>query len=117
MSVIVYKTIVTFLIVYALIEMATKLFKVFFCKDEDKKEIFVFIHVKNQENAIEYIVRCTIFNYLHRYGGRTVPYIVIVDKGSTDRTGEISEKLCMDYEFLYYTTEDEYNDFKNQIEH
>ncbi len=115
MSIVVYKTIITFLVVYALMEMAAKLFGFFTKEPKDGNELFIFIHVKNQENSIEYIVRCTILNYLCSYGGRTVPYIVIVDKGSTDRTGEISEKLCRDYDFLYYTTEEEYRDFKNHI--
>lgn len=116
MSAVICKTLVTFLVIYALNEMISKLFKLLLNGDEEKKEIFIFIHVKNQENTIEYVVRCTIFNYLHSYGGRVVPYIVIVDKGSNDRTGEIAEKLCADYEFVYYTTEDEYIEFKNQID-
>ena len=115
MSIVIYKTIITFLVVYAIMEMAGKLFRFLTKKEEQGNELFIFIHVKNQENFIEYIVRCTILNYLCSYGGRTVPYIVIVDKGSTDRTGEISEKLCRDYDFLYYTTEEEYLDFKKQF--
>jgi len=116
MSIIILKTIVTFLVIYALIEMSLKIFNFFLGDDRDRKEMFIFIHVKNQENNLEYVVRCTIFNYLNSYGGRVVPYIVIVDKGSDDRTREIAEKLCMDYEFLYYTSEEEYNNFKKQIE-
>ncbi len=110
------KTIITFFVIYGAIELFSKAVRSFFCLDEQKKDIFVFIHVKNQENSLEYIVRCTIMNYLHRYGGRVVPYIIIVDKGSCDKTSEISEKICNDYEFVYYTTYDEYIEFKKQIE-
>ena len=114
MWVIVYKTIVTFLVIYALVELFSKLMKCIFTPCGEKREIFVFIHVKNQEISIEYIIRMAIFNYLCTYGGRMVPYIVIVDKGSDDSTAEISKKLCDKYEFLYYTTEDEYLEFKKQ---
>lgn len=115
MSIVIYKTIITFLVIYAIIEMSGKLFRILTKREGQENELFIFIHVKNQENSIEYIIRCTILNYLCSYGGRTVPYIVVVDKGSTDRTREISEKLCKDYDFLYYTTEEEYLDFKNQF--
>ena len=114
MFVILYKTIVTFLVIYALIELFSRLMKCIFTPYGEKKEIFIFIHVKNQENSIEYIIRMTIFNYLCTCGGRTVPYIVIVDKGSSDNTAQISQKLCDKYEFLYYATEEEYQDFRKQ---
>ena len=68
------------------------------------------------EETIEYIVRCTIINYLHKYGGRTVPYIVIVDHGSTDKTKEIAQKLCDDYDFLFFTTSQQYEEFKKEME-
>lgn len=85
-------------------------------KEKESKEVFVFIHVKEQEETIEYIVRCTIINYLHKYGGRTVPYIVIVDHGSTDKTKEIAQKLCDDYDFLFFTTSQQYEEFKKEME-
>ena len=108
MSEIIYKTIVTFLVIFALIQLLSKLYSIIFSKDGGIKEIFVFIHVKNQQENIEYIVRCTIFNYLQNYGGRIVPYIVIVDKGSEDETANIARKLSNDYEFVFYATEEEY---------
>ncbi len=115
MSIILFKTVVTFLVIYGLIELCSKVFGFFISSDDCQKEIFIFIHVKNQEKSLEYIIRTTIFNYLNSYGGRTVPYLVIVDRGSDDRTEEISRKLCTDYDFLYYATEDEYLNFKNEI--
>ena len=113
MLMVVFETIITFLVVYAIIEMATKIFNFF--KVKDKKEIYIFVHVKNQESSIEFIIRTAIINYLSSYGGRVVPYIVIVDKGSDDRTEEISRKLCSDYDFLYYTTEENYEKFRRDI--
>lgn len=115
MSEIFFKTIVTFLVVYALCEMISSIVK-FILDDDAGNEIFIFVHVRNQEENIEYIIRCTIFNYLHNYGGRQVPYIVIVDKGSTDKTEIISRKLADDYDFVYYATEEEYNKFKKDTE-
>ena len=113
MLMVVFETIITFLVEYAIIEMATKIFNFF--KVKDKKEIYIFVHVKNQESSIEFIIRTAIINYLSSYGGRVVPYIVIVDKGSDDRTEEISRKLCSDYDFLYYTTEENYEKFRRDI--
>ena len=108
------KSVITFLVVYSLIDIFMKILK-FFTDTKGTKEMFVFIHVKNQEESIEYIVRNTIFQYLNKFGGRQVPYVVIVDKGSDDKTPEIAQKLCEDYDFLYYTTLDKYLEFKKQI--
>lgn len=115
MSTVIFKTLATFFIIYGIIEMFSKLLRFFKLEETDKKEIFIFIHVKNQENSLEYIIRSTIFKYLENYGGRIVPYIVVVDKGSEDRTKEICERLCKDYDFLYYATEEEYLNFKEEI--
>ena len=108
------KSFVTLLVFVFVFKISIKIIH-FFLEDKENKEIFLFIHVKNQENNIEYIIRTTIFNYLHQYGGRLVPYIVIVDKGSEDKTFEIAKKLCDDYDFVYYTTSDEFENFKKQI--
>lgn len=108
------KSIVTFLVIYSLWDISQKILKYLF-KSDVNKEMFVFIHVRNQENSIEYIVRNTIFEYLTRFGGRKIPYVVIVDKGSQDKTEEISRKLCEDFDFLYYTTFDDYLEFNKQI--
>ena len=113
MSMILYKTVITFLVVYAVIEITGKLFRIL--RTREKKEIYIFVHVKNQESSIEFIIRTAIINYLMSYGGRLVPYIVIVDKGSDDRTEEISRKLCDDYDFVYYTTEEKYEKFRQDI--
>ena len=116
MSAIIFKTVITFLVVFVICEMISGIVKFFFDNGRNNKDVFVFIHVRNQEEKIEYIIRCTIFNYLHCYGGRTVPNIVIVDRGSTDKTETIARKLSCDYEFVYYATEEEYNQFKNDVE-
>ncbi len=109
------KSILTFLVIFAVVELFSKVLDFIFSEPKEKKDVFVFIHVLNQEDTIEYVIRSTIMNYLNSYGGRIVPYIVIVDKGSEDKTVEISKKLCEDYDFVYCTTEEKYLQFKNQI--
>ncbi len=115
MSEVIFKTFATFFVIYGLIEMFSKLLKLIKERETSKKELYIFIHVRNQEHCMEYIIRTTIFNYFVKYGGRTVPNIVVVDKGSDDNTEQICRKLCEDYEFLYYTTEKEFIEFKNEI--
>ncbi len=110
-----FKTFITFFCIYGVIEMFSKLLTIFKEERKEKREIFIFIHVRNLEHSLEYIIRSTIFDYFMKHGGRTVPNIVVVDKGSEDRTEEICKNLCRDYEFLYYTTEEEYQSFKNEI--
>ena len=114
MLTVIFKTFVTFFVIYGMIAMFSRIIDSF--KNFESGEVFVFIHVKNKEDSLEYIVRSTIMNYLSNYGGRIVPYIVVVDKGSQDRTEEISRHLAREFEFLYYVTEDEYRSFKNNIE-
>lgn len=109
------KSFLTFLAIYGFIEFFSKIMTHIF-KDNEKKDVFVFIHVKDQEESIEYVVRCTVINYLQKYGGRLVPYIVIVDRGSSDKTAEIAVKLCEDYDFLFYTTSEQYEEFKRDLE-
>ncbi len=112
---IVFKSLVTFFVIFGIIEMFSKCVKALIRPNTEKKEIFIFIHAKNLEESLEYIIRTTVFDYLLNHGGRTIPYIIVVDKGSQDRTREICQRLSRDYEFLYYTTEKEYNDFKSEI--
>lgn len=109
------KTFITFLVVYALIDMVTRLVRHFFKGNEHKSEIFVVIRVKNQEAHIEGVVRSVIWRFLSRSGGETIPFILIVDSGSTDATREISQKLCDDYGFIYYMTEEKYNEMKKHL--
>ena len=116
MMTVIFKTLVTFFVIYGMLEMFSKLMGFFKTSYDEKKEIFIFMSVRNKEESLEYIVRSTIFDYLENYGGRIVPYIVIVDKGSTDKTKDVCMKLSRDYEFVYYASEEEYIKFKNEIE-
>ena len=40
---------------------------------------------------------------------------MIVDTGSTDSTEKIARKLCDDYGFIYYMTEEKYNEMIDSI--
>ena len=48
MSDVIFKTFVTFFVIYALIDMFTKIFR-FFAEERTRSEVIVVIRVKNQE--------------------------------------------------------------------
>ena len=111
MSDVLFKTFVTFFVIYALIDMFTKIFR-FFAEERTKSEV---IRVKNQEENIEGVIRSVIWKFLSRSAGGEIPFILIVDTGSTDSTEKIARKLCDDYGFIYYMTEEKYNEMKEQL--
>ena len=115
MSEILIKTLITFLLIYALSDIAVRIFRFFTHNEMHKSELFVVIKVKNQESNLEYIVRSIIWRFLNQNGGVRVPYILIVDMGSDDGTEKIAKKLCSDYEFIYYASEDKYNEMKKHL--
>ena len=90
---IIFKTLITFFTVYALIDIFTRIINFFTSDGSDKGETFVVIKVKNQENNLEYIVRSIIWNFLTQNGGTKVPYILIVDMGSDDCTEKIAQRI------------------------
>jgi len=109
------KTFVTFLVIYALIDIVSRFFGFFVKGKNHSGETLVVIKVKNQEANLEYIVRSVIWRFLNKNGGTKVPYILIVDLGSDDSTNVIAQKLSEDYEFIYYATENKYNEMKKQF--
>lgn len=115
MSDVIIKTFVTFFVIYALADIFTRIFKHLFGKEHHKNEIFVIVRVKNQEENLEYIVRSVIWRFLSQSAGGKLPFILIVDMGSNDKTHEISQRLCNDYDFIYYTTEEKFNQMKNNL--
>lgn len=115
MADIIFKTLVTFCVIYSLIDIAARVISVFFNSDLHKNDVFVVVRVKNQEDKIECIIRSLIWKTLSRRGGGKLPIILIVDVGSDDRTREICMRLCEDYRFIYYTTESKYNEIKNKL--
>lgn len=116
MLTIVFKSVVVFLICYALIDILRRIISFFFFKGPHiKDDVFVVIKIKNDNENIEGIVRSIIWKSLSSSSGSFVPSILIVDMGSGEKTLEIVKKLCEDYGFIYYTTEKEYIQMKNSF--
>ena len=110
---ILFKAIVTVLVIYALINIITKIFvSVFSPEPYNNKDVFIVIKVKNQEKNIEGIIRSLIWHNLKLNSGGYVPNILIVDCGSDDETRTISEKLSDQYSFIFYTTEENFKKMK-----
>ncbi|MBE7030828.1 MAG: glycosyltransferase [Ruminococcaceae bacterium] len=108
------KSLNTVLVVYALVDIISKTFVLVFRKKPTiSDDVFVVIRVKNQEQNLECIIRSVIWKNLSRTGGGRVPNILVVDLGSEDATPEIAQRLCDDYGFIYYTTEEQYNGMKD----
>ena len=114
MGSVILKTILTFLVIYSIIDIFSRLFR-FFVLDDKKSETVVVIRVKNQDDNLEYVVRSIMWRFLNKKNGGKMPYILIVDMGSDDDTPKIASRLCEDYGFIYYTTLEKYNEFKNQL--
>lgn len=111
---ILFQAVVTVLVIYAIINIVGKLFIAIFSPEPYKsKDAFVIIRVKNQEKNIEGIIRSVIWHNLKISKGGYVPNILIVDSGSEDDTQIIAEKLCDQYSFIFYTTEEQFERMKN----
>ena len=109
-----FKTIVTFLAVYALIDIAVKFINYKFCpKPYTNEDVFVVLRVCNQEENLERIVRNLIWKNLTLSNGGYIPNIVIVDMGSQDCTRVIGERLSEDYTFIYYMSYEDYDKIKD----
>lgn len=108
---VIFKTIITFLAAYAVIDIVMRLFGVFFEPAADGNDVFVVIKVRNREKDLEYIVRSIIWKNLSEAKGGFVPSVLIVDMGSDDGTEAIARKLADDYSFIYYVTCEEYASF------
>ena len=108
------KTIITFLVVYAVIDIVIRLINTtVFSTPHGDEDVFVILRVRNQEEQLEGIVRTIIWKNLNLTNGGYIPNIVIVDMGSDDCTRLIGERLSEDYSFIYYTTYEEYESFKD----
>ncbi len=114
---ILFKAVITVLVIYAVIDIASRLIGAIISPEPYKnKDAFVVIKVKNQENNIEGVVRAVIWENLKLSRGGYVPGILIVDKGSEDETRNIAERLCSQYSFIFYTTEEQFENMKNAFE-
>lgn len=109
-----FKTVVTFLTVYALIDIVIKFINCRFCpKPYNNEDVFVVLRVCNQEEQLESVVRSIIWKNLTLTNGGFVPNIVIVDMGSVDCTRIIGERLSEDYTFIYYMSAEDFDSIKD----
>lgn len=112
---ILFKSVITLLVIYALINIFQKILMSIFSPEPYKNEnVFIVIKVKNHETTIEGVVRTIIWRYLKTEQGGCIPNILIVDTGSEDDTKIIAEKLSKDYSFVYYTTEEDFEKMKHR---
>lgn len=112
------KSVVTVLVIYAIVDILKNfVLCILGIKNNYDENVFIAIKVKNNEEHLEGIVRRIIYEQLKMSNGGYIPTILIVDMGSTDDTRKIALKMCDDYDFIYYTTEDEYIKIKgNKLE-
>lgn len=109
-----WKAAVTVLVIYAVIDIVRRMVTaVFRKKPAISDDVFLVLKVKNQQSTLEGVVRALIWKHLRLNIGGFVPNILIVDMGSDDDTAEIAKRLCDDYSFIYFTTEEQYNGMKN----
>ncbi|MBQ4526557.1 MAG: glycosyltransferase [Clostridia bacterium] len=109
MIMIIFKSLLTFFVIYGLFHFIKDLYGEFVTeKKYNSEDIAIVIKVKNSAESLEATVRAIILKCLTNSYGGYIPDIIIVDMGSDDDTEEISQKICNDYSFVYYTTYDLY---------
>ncbi len=106
------KTIITFLVCYAIIDIAIRLIDSMFNSDKQiKDKFFVVVKLFGKEENLEYIVRSIIWKNLTRSKGGNVPDVLIVDMGCDSATALIGKQLADDYPFIYYISQQEFECF------
>ena len=111
---IVFKTIITFFVVYALLDIVIRITDLIFDRGDDTEErTFIVVKVMNQEKNLEYIIRSIIWKNLSGTNGGRLPTVLIVDMGSTDDTAEIASRLAEDYPFIHFTDIEDYEKIKD----
>ncbi len=114
---IVFNTVITFFVVYAILDIVIRVADAIFGKKADDGErTFVVVKVLNQEKNLEYIVRSIIWKNITAAKGGRLPTVLIVDMGSTDDTPEIARRLEQDYPFIHYTDSEDYEKFKDTFD-
>ena len=107
----------TFFWFFAIIGFCEIVRRIIFCffEQKEKKEMYVILTVKNEEENIEDIVRSIVWKYSSQKNFEPLPHIIVVDLGSTDATFDILEKLTDEYPFLYPMTKDHYIEYLQDI--
>jgi len=88
------------LAIYGLIEISINIFNGIAMVNNNIKDMYILIAVKNQEDTIEGIVRSIVFKNIYYKNEDMFNNILIADMGSTDDTINILRKLSKEYSFL-----------------
>lgn len=102
------KTAVTFFAIYGLMGFLREIIDFFFSPKKIYDDLVVVVKVLNSQATLEATVRMILWKCLSISHGSFTPNILIVDLGSTDDTAVIAKKLCEDYSFIQYTTNELY---------
>lgn len=95
-----FQVAVWILAIYGLIEIVISAFKFIVFMNNNVKDMYILIAVKNQENTIEGIIRSIVFKNIYHRNESLFNNIIIADMGSTDETLNILKKLAGEYSFL-----------------
>lgn len=111
---VIFKTAITFFAIYGIVQIFKDV--LFFLSDSHRAydNISVVVKVLNNEETLEATIRMILWKILKITHGSFMTDILIVDMGSTDSTAEIAKRLCNDYSFIHYTTNELY--LKNKSE-
>ena len=107
------KTLVTFFAVYGLMGFVREIIDFFFSPKRVYEDLVVVVKVLNSQDTLEATVRMILWKCLSHSHGSFTPNILIVDLGSSDDTPQIAKRLCNDYSFIEYTTNELYLKSKN----
>ena len=92
-----------------------RIIQVIFERMEAKKRYYVLMTVKNEENAVEGMLRSVVWTHLNQRNGSILPEIIVVDLDSTDGTYEILNRLSEEYAFIHPVRKQEYMEYLNSL--
>lgn len=113
---IIFKSFVTFCVCYAILDVVIYFYDKIFSNDNlERDKMFVVIKVLDKEENLEYIIRSVIWKNLRMSKSGDVANVLIVDMSQDEQTADIGKRLAGDYEFIYYTNQDDVGDFIKKL--
>ena len=94
------QTVIWILAIYGLIQILIDIFNGISFVNNNIRDMYVLIAVKNQEETIEGIIRSIVFKNIYNKNESLFNNIIITDMGSTDETLNILKRLTKEYTFL-----------------
>ena len=108
-------TVFTIFAFFGLLHMANGLlFKVNNRQITEAKSVCIVITIKDEEESVEGMLRAAAWRHSEFYTSK-VPYIFVIDAGSTDNTFDIAKKLELEYEFLRVFDKVEYINYLEDV--